>query len=258
MRREPNRVALANLTARVILCGFGAATMVWALYAAPIYWRASPLEQTAKYIIAGETIKPSILSAMEERLAGVDSGKWGRPSTLAHAAVIRLRLLENAIYRGDQKAIDRQSEQLQATTRQSLSSSPAESLLWLVLYWVENTRNGFDRDHIKYLRMSYLTGPNEGWIGVKRNRLALSVFSQLPSDIADAAVAEFAHLVDSQFIPEMADILVGPGWPIRNTLLAGLTTVELVNRERFAKIVYRLGYDIVVPGVERRGQRPWD
>jgi len=251
-------VDFVDLTVRAVVCGLGAATMLWAVYTAPVFWQAAPFEKTAKYIIAGENIKPAVVGAFVERLGGIESGENARPSILSNVAIIRLRLLERAIFNGDQKTIDKESRRLQVTTVNALSNNPADSFLWVVLFWVENTRNGFSRDHIDYLRMSYLTGPDEGWIGVKRNRLALSVFPQLPSDVANEAVAEFAHLIDSQFIPEMADILVGPGWPIRGTLLAGLNAVELVNRERFAKTVYRLGYDITVPGVKRRGQRPWD
>lgn len=253
-----NAAAFTGIALRSILFGFGAATVVWVLYTYPIFWGQSGLKQTAEHIIAGEPFKPAILNAMSGSLVTATTSEWDRPSTLGKAAVIRLRLLEQAIADGDQKAIDEQMARLRTVVRQSLVNTPADPLLWLVLFWLENAQNGFDPTHLRYLRMSYVTGPNEGWIGVRRNRLALAVFRELSPDLAEVAMNEFVRLVDSQFIAEAADILVGPGWPIRNKLLPRLKGVEVVNRERFAKTVYRLGYDIVVPGVEPRGQRPWD
>lgn len=258
MRPGSQGIPVVDVAIRAVFCGFGVAAIAWGLYAGSTFWRTSSLDQTARYIIAGETVKPAVLSVIEGGLQDAHLALWDRPSTLTNSAIVRLRILERAISSGDQTAVDAQAGLLQETVRRSLSESPTDSFLWVVLFWLENTRNGFNRENVKYLAMSYSTGPGEGWIGVRRNRLALSVFAQLPSDIASAAVDEFSRLVDSQFIPEMADILVGPGWPIRNSLLAGLKSVELANRERFARIVYRLGYNITVPGVEPRGQRPWD
>jgi hypothetical protein len=255
VRKPP---AFAAIALRTALGVFGGAAIVWALYAGPVFWRASPFESTAKYIVAGDTFKPAVLDAIDTRLTSADSSVGDRPATLYSAAVIRLRLLERAIADGEQEAIDAQMAHFTQAVRQSLSDNPSDPLLWSVLFWAENTRSGFKRGHLEFLRMSYATGPNEGWIGVRRNRLALAVYPQLPPDIAEAAVDEFARLIDSQFIAPAANILVGPGWPIRETLLARLKSVELANRQRFARTVYRLGYDISVPGVEPRGQRPWD
>jgi hypothetical protein len=105
--------------------------------------------------------------------------------------------------------------------------------------------------------MSYSLGPNEGWIAVRRNRLALALFAVLTPDLQNKAVLEFAHLVDSGFVPEAADILTGPGWPVRERLLSRLAHVDELYREQFAKAVYQLGYDVSVPGVKPFGFRPW-
>jgi hypothetical protein len=41
-------------------------------------------------------------------------------------------------------------------------------------------------------------------------------------------------------------------------LLSGLKQATDLDRKLFARTVYRLGYDILVPGVERREPRPWN
>jgi hypothetical protein len=246
------------VTFRIAICGLGGAAVAWALYAFPIFWFQSGIDQTAKHIVAGYRFKPAVLNALGATSISRKDEKWNRPSAHGSAAVVRLRLLEQAIADGNQNAIDRRMAELDAIIRKSLANSPADPFLWLVLFWLENSQNGFVRDHLKYLRMSYLTGPNEGWIAIKRNRLALAIFPQLSPDLAGNAVHEFAHLVDSVFIADAADILVGPGWPIHSRLLLGLKDVNLLSRQLFAKTVYRVGVDVSVPGVTNPGFRPWD
>lgn len=249
--------AAVGFASRIFVCGLGIATIAWGGYAFPVFWRQSGIEQTAAHIIAGDPYKANVLSALAPQLDAIEVDSWGRTSALRNSAVIRLRILENAIADGDQNLVDRQMIKLHEAIDESLANTPADPFLWFVLFWLENTQNGYSADHLKYLRMSYSLGPNEGWIGVKRNRFALAIFSQLPADLAENAKGEFVRLVDSRFFSVMADILVGPGWEIRGILLTGLKDAAEVNRELFAKTVYKLGYDISVPGVERPDQRPW-
>jgi hypothetical protein len=165
-------------------------------------------------------------------------------------------MAEQAIVDGDD--IDMQLNALRDSIRRSLACSPADPFLWVVLYWVEINRNGFQPDYLKYLRLSYQLGPNEGWIALKRNGYALAIFQQLPPDLAEMAIAEFATLVDTGFYAETAAILTGPGWPEREMLLSHLKDVSERYKEAFAKAVYKLGYDVNVPGVVLRDPRPWD
>src|ERR1019366_8525833 len=134
--------------------------------------------------------------------------------------------------------------------RSSLSCVPADPFLWLALYSVEVTENGFKPDYLKYLRMSYRLGPHEGWIVLKRNPLAFTVFQQLPPDLGENAINEFvAMLLDSHFSDQAAEILIGPAWQEREQILSNLTRIGDVDRKRFADVLQRRGYDLNVPGI---------
>lgn len=122
-------------------------------------------------------------------------------------------------------------------------------------FWLENTRNGFSADNFKYLRMPYELGPNEGWVSLKRNGLALALFEQLPPDVADMATDEFVRLLNNGFNREAVAIFTGPGWRIRNLLFPKLKKVGEGQREAFARTLYNDGYDVDVPGVIGPGQR---
>jgi len=250
--------AAVGIASRIFACGLGIATFAWAAYGLPIAWRQSSIEQIAGHIIAGDQFKAKALAALALQLDTAYPDKWAHPSAIKNAAVTRLRILENAIADGDQKTIDGQITKLHQTINESLANTPADPFLWLVLFWLDNTQNGYNPEHLKYLRMSYDLGPNEGWVAVKRNRIALATFPQLPPDLSEDAKSEFVRLVNSQLYNEAADILVGPGWVFRGVLLAGLKDATELNRQLFARTVYRLGYDVAVPGVDRRDQRPWD
>jgi hypothetical protein len=138
-----------------------------------------------------------------------------------------------------------------------LECSPADAFLWLVLYWVETTRNGFHTEYVRYLEMSYKTGPREGWVAQRRNRLALAIFPELPDPLATQVVDEFAKMLNRGFVDGAVQSLVGPGWPERNRLLPELRNVSERYRQALANEVYKLGYDIDVPGISRRDPRPW-
>ena len=165
-------------------------------------------------------------------------------------------MAEQAIVDGDD--IDTQLSALRGSIFRSLACSPADPFLWVVLYWVEINRNGFQPRYLEYLRLSYQLGPNEGWIALKRNGYALAIFHQLPPDIADMAIAEFPRLLDSGFYAETVAILTGPGWRERGILVPRLKVVAERHRQAFARTLYKLGYDIQVPGIARTDPRPWD
>ena len=109
--------------------------------------------------------------------------------------------------------------------------------------------DGLNPASLGFLRESYRLGPNEGWIMVTRNRLALTIFPSLPADLADQSLDEFARLLQPGFVSYAADILTGPGWPLRDRLLARIETAPEPQRRALAEILRDRGYDAKVPGI---------
>ncbi len=241
---------------RIIVSGFSGLVFVWAIYIGSMLWTQSPIENIAKHIIAQDSFKVESLTSLQTTF-DLEKVPVPRGGTLSARAILNVRLLELTIGRSDQKDIDRSMKETSELILESLENSPADPFLWTVLFWLENTRIGFSRARLEYLGMSYSVGPNEGWVAVKRNRFALAIFPSLTPDTSKNAVDEFSRLVGSNYLGAAADILEGPGWPIRETLLAGLKDVDEVNRQSFARLIYRRGFDLMVPGVERPDWRPW-
>ncbi len=134
--------------------------------------------------------------------------------------------------------------------------TPADSFLWLMLFALENDRNGFAPSNLDFLRESYATGPLEGWISLRRNRLALAVFPSLDAGTQNSVVAEFAAMVDSGFIDDAKFNLTGIGWTHRDRLLASLARVDAQQKYYLLKRLLSDGMQVSIPGVEA-DVRPW-
>jgi hypothetical protein len=247
---------VCQFATRTLLVILGCAAVAWGMHALPVYARQASIERVAAHVIGGDPFRPEVLAAIMPQVEAAEQSEQCHPTAMRSAAIIRTRIAEQAIVDGED--IDASLNALRNSVRRSLACSPTDPFLWVVLYWVECIERGFQPNYLDYLRLSYRLGPNEGWIGLRRNGLTLAVFGQLPPDIAEMAIEEFAGLLDSGFFDQTIAIITGPGWGERDILLPRLKTVRLRNREVFAKMLYRLGYDAVVPDVVLPDHRPWD
>ncbi len=244
---------------RIPFVVFGCVTVIWGAVNFPVFWRQTSIELTANNIITGAPYKIETLMGQMPIVEATEKLERCHPRALWSAAIIRLRIVEQANSGGAEKSIDVQKfkSSLDNSIRGSLSCSPADPFLWLALYSTEVTKNGFDPSSLNYLRMSYRLGPNEGWVALRRNRVALTVYDQLPNDLAQSATNEFVELVGSNFYNEAVDILVGPGWKMHERLLQALNQLEVNHRRTFARTLHQRGYDLAVPGIKPPDSRPW-
>ncbi|WP_354140089.1 hypothetical protein [Bradyrhizobium sp. LB11.1] len=227
----------------------GLAGVVWSLIALPPFWAEAQVSSVAVRILVGEQFKPGTLDPIASRIdASSQLARW-YPDLVRARALIALRSAEEALQARSLGDPDRKLAAAEDKLKSSLMLAPADAFLWLMLYWVKNERYGFDAGNVRYLEQSYAAGPNEGWIALRRNRLALAIFPLLSEELQRKVVSEFAGMVESEFTDDAARNLTGVGWPQKDRLLASLGRVNMVAREAFAK---KLAYDGVkahVPGV---------
>jgi hypothetical protein len=239
----------AHLLARSFVIVVGCLAVSWGVVEFPVFWQESSLERVGDRIIAGAPFKPEIIARQSSLINSIGRSAHCRPAALRGAAIVRLRMVEAAISENDRDHIDEQLKILGNVIRSSLACSPADPFLWIVLFWMENAQSGADPSYLKYLRMSYHLGPNEGWIAIKRNPIVLANLASLPPDLAEAGISEFVALVRSHFYSEAGDIVAGLDWPTRVLLFARLREVNEVDRQTFAKLLHDRGLDNTpVPG----------
>lgn len=250
-RVDPRGIRLAFL--RSLIAGIGICSIVWAFSASAAYRAEAPFESAARDLLRDESFDAEKLNELKRQL---DAADRLRAVAMDNAAIIRLRLLGVAL--ADRTATADQA-QLGATLAAALSQDPGNSFLWSAYYWLDCTRGDVADRGARLLRMSYQSGPNEAWIALRRNPVALGNFASLPSDLAERALSEFVGLVQSGLFDNAANILAGPGWPIRQQLLSRLAPLDEDHREAMARALARKDLDgVSVPGVpNERPSRPF-
>jgi hypothetical protein len=241
---------------RVFIIVLGAAAFAWALVMMPAFQQQASIERIARHIIRGETYSSDFLERRIADVKAADNAFDCHPIASWSAAIIRTRMAENV--RRARKPIEaKQITDLDNSIRRSISCSPAEPFLWLVLYWAENVKDKLRPQHLKYLELSYQLGPNEGWIALKRNPLGFENYDELSPGLRADVISEFLRLIKGGFSEQAADILQGPAWRLRDILIPDLASLPLQDREIFSRAMYNRGIDVRVPGVRRPQSRPW-
>jgi hypothetical protein len=230
----------------------GAAGVLWGLWWLPQFQQAAPVEDVASRVVQGHAFRLERLHELVPDLDAIERQERCRSASIRSSAIIRLRIAEVTAAQPDGAEIDKRYAEARSAIRKALECNPGDSFLWLSLYWLEVTTNGFRSQHLELLRMSYRQGPNEGWIMEKRSQLALAAYRALPADLAELALAEFTKLLQPEYCNSAVRIFAGAGWPIRDVLLARIANVPDAWRRMFAQILQSRGIEVEVPGVVSR------
>ena len=248
------------LLTRIFVAAFGCMAVIWGLVTLPVFWRQSTLERIAQSIVNGASYKVEALAGMVPVIEATEksnilrsdgAAECGRSSGFASA---ELAQSGNAEEKSDTPINGAANSIL------PLSCSPAHLFSWLALYWLNSSQHGYRREDLKYLRLSYQLGPNEGWIALKRNGVTFSMLQQLPSDarteppapsgpywcdqrrcilsnFSETAINEFVRLVTSEFYDQAAEVFTGPAWPERELILPHLAGISEPERRRFSNVL---------------------
>lgn len=252
MRNSRRQMRQAWLRAPLPL--LGVAGVLWSLAALPSFWRVMPARELSTRILIDGRFKPGVLSTV---LAGIE--EQPDPILLPHEiaraeALVRVRIAEEAIETKSSEDVDRGTASAVEKVRSSLSSSPADPFLWLMLYSMETARNGLDLNNVNYLVQSYATAPREGWIALRRNKMALAIFPGLSEAMQTKVVSEFATMVDAGFIEDAATNLTTVGWPHRDRLLTSLAQVDIGARKSLVTRLVADGVKVSVANVDIDGR----
>jgi hypothetical protein len=222
----------------------------------PVFVQRYNIQRIAPQVISGQSFDTNFLESMLP--AAHNAAEPCQASLLNAAAIVRLRLFESAVADARRTLVAETMRSLRDAVDRALSCSPTEPFLWFMQYWLEASENGFSDKALQYLRMSYVLGPNEGWISAKRNGFSLAIYDQLPEDIAAQVVPEFVSLVNSGFYSQAVANLSGPGWPRRETLVAALAPIPESRRDEFSRYLRDEGIYLDIPGLVPIDRRPWN
>lgn len=252
-------MATYYFVARTLISLAGLGAVLWGGFFLPYFRQQAPLSLIAAEVLQGHIFKRQTLIEKARQIEASEQS-WFCNSTELHAAVVlQLAILDDAIKAADQTLIDSAYTPLYDATRRALSCAPADSFAWLTLFWLDATKHGFEPNNANYLRLSYALGPNEGWIALWRNRLAMVLGARLPTDLSDDAIDEFIKLVNTgRLYKETAAIFAGTAPDGQSRIVEHLKNANAIPRQIFARVLYDEGLDIKIPDTTIPGLRPWE
>lgn len=251
-----SRRSNCRIFVHAVLVMFGLTGAAWATLVLPTLKSVALARDLERGMIVGDNFKLAALESALSRLPEDRPDVMERSVLVRTEAFVRLRIADLTMQHGSQEGAEHAAILATTSIRSSIVLDPCASFNWFMLYSININLDGFDQKYVKYLAESYLLGPREGWISVRRNRLALAAFSSLSEPLKEVVVLEFAAMVRSDLVEEAVINLTTVGWTYRERLLAGLEQVDLSDRKRFAIRLSEEGARAEVPGIVQY-ERPW-
>lgn len=238
---------------RIFAILLGACSIVWAEYTFKFHRMESAILASAQSILSGERYSTRRLDELRIRLNATASD-FLTGLALEGSAVIQLRILENEIEAGNFARLASERTEVESSVTAALAMSPNNSFLWLTQYWLH--LDAPRREQLLFI--SYLTGPHEGWIATRRNRVAVTDYPSLPNEITEQVLAEFAGLVRSGLYLGAANSVADASQEIRARLLAQLVALDDSLRRNFAKVLATKNLDEAASlGIDEHDHRPF-
>jgi hypothetical protein len=248
---------MPNNLARGFVYLLGMSAIVWAMFVLPIFWQQAAPHSVATKLLNNDSFKLQSLLYEAQQAEKAAQRPFCVPTALRSLAILRMFVLNRAIADSDRVLTTASFAPLENAVRETLTCAPADSFMWLTLFWLDSGKYGLDAKNTGYLRLSYVFGPNEGWIVWWRTRLAFLLFDRLPPDLSSEAVDDFVKLVDTGlFYSETAEIFKAASPAVQRRIIEQLKTVNLNTRQAFASALRDKDVDVDIPGVTGPA-RPW-
>lgn len=258
MKPVTPKPAIARLVTRSLFGLIGLGAVAWGGALLPQFWRQAPIDRVAAQSLQGRVFKREVLAAVAGQADAAEQAASCNPGELRSVAILRLGIMDRTIAATDRRLVDTDYGQAYDATRKALTCAPADGFLWLTLSWLEAGKHGLDPAAVTYLRMSYALAPNEAWVALRRSRVAVALLPQLPPDLSELAITEFAKLVDSWLIAETAETFANAVPAVQRQLVERLKLARDLPRETFARALYDKGLDVAIPDTPIPGLKPWE
>ena len=256
-RAVPRRPAEVVVKITISLVGIFA--VAWGGWSLPVFKAEASPQFVAAKILHGDSYKmPRLLLTERQAEAVAASYPFCNPAALHSLTAIRLGIFKKTIGGSNPTLLKSSSDALGDAARQTLTCSPADSFVWLTLFWIDAARHGLTAENEKYLRMSFVSAPNEAWIALWRSHLTFVLFDRLPDDLAHVSIDDFVHLLQTrQVYWEMAKIFENTSNGSQRRIAERLQETGPVSRQAFVNVLREKGLTITIPDAVTTEPRPW-
>jgi len=191
--------------------------MVWGGFALPTSAVADHFGYLEARLLHPETFDPNILALKLESPATKDLSDCDNHAQTA-LLLTEMRLAEAALRAGELAEFDQRSLSMDVRARRVLGCVPRDSYVWLLAFSVYVLHGQLNEQSFKLLAMSYDTSPNEAWIAIRRNIVALPLVLVVPQPLQDKILTEFQQLVRNGFRHEASQSYSGASRAVQSLL----------------------------------------
>jgi hypothetical protein len=154
--------------------------------------------------------------------------------------LLEIPLTDAALRSGAVQEFDQHIRSLEARARRTLGCTPRDSLVWLLLFGLENEHGLLDEHAFDLLAMSYDTSPNEAWIAVRRVVVAIPVVLFAPEPIQQRILTEFQNLIRRGFVEMPARSYLSASGPTRELLQSRIEQLDPRSQKAFSDTLQKL------------------
>ena len=255
---QPFRAITQQLALRTI-AALGVLGIIWGGLLLPRFWQTASLNHVAAEIVQGRVFTQKVMMQEAQQAEPALASPLCNPTELHNTVALHLTMLNDSLAKNKQAFVEQLKAPLYDLGRIALACAPTDGFTWLVLFWLDAGKRGVRQENLAYLRFSYAMSPNEGWIAIWRNRLAMTMFDQLPPELASKALDEFGRLLENgRLYEEMASVFESVPAPVQQRIVQQLGAASPLRRQTFARVLYDHGLDVTIPGTTTPRLRSWE
>jgi hypothetical protein len=154
--------------------------------------------------------------------------------------LMEMPLTAIALRSGGAGEFDQRIRALETRSKGILGCTPRDSFVWLVMFYLESLHGRFDEKMFDLLAMSYETSPNEAWISIRRNFVALPLIEVAPTRARERILDEFVSLVGNGFADDAARSYFAAPQQVRALLLTRIQSMDESRHKAFLEALRTL------------------
>ena len=191
------------------------------------------------HLLRFETVSRTTATATLESAAAQDLSFCDKHAQHA-LMLLEIPFADAALRSGAVREFDQRISSLEARARRTLGCSPRDSLVWLLLFGLQNEHGLVDEHAFDLLAMSYDTSPNEAWIAVRRIVVAIPVVLSAPEPIRQKILSEFQNLIRNGFVEMPARSYLNASGPTRALLQSRVEQFDPRSQRVFSDALQKL------------------
>jgi hypothetical protein len=216
---------VSHVIQRCVTLAVGSIGLAWGIFVLPTSEAADDYRYLESKLLHSNTYNLQTLALKVAGAAGEGLSDCDAPSQTA-LLLMEMRLAQAALRAGAASEFDQRSKSIELRAKRVLSCAPRQSFVWLVAFSLKILHGQLNEQSLKQLAMSYETSPNEAWIAIRRNIVALPLLPQVPEALQNKIVAEFQQLIQNGFVGEAATSYAAASASVRSLLQPAIERLD--------------------------------